>query len=180
MIILGITGQPGSGKDEIASYLVTKGFKNHTMSEIIRNEMRPLGLSLDRPSLQKYITEKRKLYGNDYLCKIILKEINGNTTVSGFRNRDEVATFQKELGDKFILLAVKVSIEQRYLRSINRNREGEAKTFEEFKTQEGSERNNSSGLEVDNVIEIADIHIENEGTKEDLHRKIDELFSKYY
>ncbi|MFZ2521962.1 MAG: AAA family ATPase [Minisyncoccia bacterium] len=70
MIVLGITGHPASGKDTIADYLVTKRFAKYTFGDFLREEMRALNLPLDRASMSKYATDKKRELGNDYLCYV--------------------------------------------------------------------------------------------------------------
>lgn len=179
MVVIGITGQPASGKDTIADYLVEKGFKKFTMSDLVREEMRPLGLPLDRPTMRDYISNKKREAGLDYICKIILSKISGNTTVPGIRSTEEIKTFRKELGDKFVLIAVDTHINRRHSWANARGRDGDQISFEDFKAQEDRERNNyEAGQEVDRVIEMADYKIDNDGSVEDLYKKVDELVSK--
>lgn len=179
MIVIGITGQPASGKDTIADYLTEKGFTKFTMGDIIRAEMRGLGLPLDRPSMSSFIERKKREAGLDYICKIILTKLEDKTTVPGIRSTEEVKTFRKELGENFVLVAVQTHIERRHKWATERNREGDQITLEQFKAQEDKEKDDyASGLEVDRVIEMADHVIDNDGTVEDLYKKVDELISK--
>lgn len=176
MKVIGISGHQVAGKDTIADYLSTKGFSKYTMSDILREEMRELGLSLDRDSMNKYSTEIKLKNGNDYLAHKIIKKISGNSTIPGIRSGLEVETLRKELGDKFILVAVHALLEKRYEWAKDRNRDGDNVTFEKFVEQQEKERNSSHGVhEIDKVIEMADLQIENNGTKEELYRKVDEL-----
>lgn len=177
MIVLGITGHPASGKDTIADYLVTKGFQKFTFGDLLREEMRVLNLPLDRATMSKYSTERKNKLGNDYLCYVIMKKITGNTVTPGVRSTEEVKTFKKELGEKFKLIAVDAPIEKRYEWSSARQREGDLVSFEEFKRIEDQEKNEASGShEVDKVIEMSDITIQNDGTIEELYKKVDNLF----
>lgn len=179
MIVLGITGYQVAGKDTIADHLSAKGFVKYTMGDILREEMRELGLTLDRDSMNKYSTEVKTKNGNDYLARKIIRKISGDSTIPGIRSGLEVETFRKELGDKFVLLAVSAPIEKRFEWAQDRNREGDNVSFEKFKEQQEKERSSSSGVhEIDKVIEMADYTIENDGTKEDLYKKVDELILK--
>lgn len=179
MIILGITGLPASGKDTIGDYLAQKGFSKFNMSDVIREEMRSLYLPVDRTSMQNYMQEKRKAFGNDYLCDAIVKKVTDKTIISGIRNRDEINAFKKSLGNNFLIVAVNSPIERRYESIKQRNREGDNITFEQFKLEEEKESYNSSGgLEIKKVMEMADFSINNDGTKDDLYKKVDELISK--
>ncbi|MFZ2523314.1 MAG: AAA family ATPase [Minisyncoccia bacterium] len=179
MIVLGITGQPASGKDTIADYLIDRGFTKYTMGDIIRAEMRAIGLPLDRPSMSKFIEKKKREAGLDYICKIILTKLEDKTVVPGIRSTEEVKTFRKELGGQFTLIAVQTHIERRHKWATERNREGDQITLEQFKAQEDRERDNYvAGQEVDRVVEMADYVIDNDGTREDLYKKVDELIRK--
>jgi dephospho-CoA kinase len=179
MLILGITGQPASGKDTVADYLKEKGFQKFTFGDILREEMTAIGLPLDRESMSKYSSEQKNKLGNDYLCFEILKRVKGNTTTPGVRSVKEVETFKKEIGEKFKLLTVQAPIEKRYEWIKLRQREGDNISYEKFKAQEEKERNDPSGAhEVDKVIELADFSIENNSTKEELFRKVDDLLLK--
>lgn len=181
MKVIGITGHQVAGKDTIADYLNTKGFSKYTMGDILREEMKELGLPQDRDSMNKYSTEIKLKHGNDYLAQQIIKKISGNSTIPGIRSIGEVETLRKELGDNFILLSVDAPIEKRFGWAQERKREGDEISFEKFKEQQEKERNHPSGAHrIDKVMEMADIVIENDGTKEDLYKKVDEIFSKYY
>ena len=177
MIIIGITGNPSAGKDTVADYLVVnKNFKKYGLSDFLREEMTKLGLPLDRENMNKYSIGVKLKHGNDYLCYGVLKKISGDTAVPSVRSTSEVNTFRRELGDKFILLTINAPIEKRYEWAKVRQREGDSISFELFKEQEDRERNNPNGVhEVDKVVEMADVVIENDGTKEDLYKKVDEL-----
>ena len=180
MIVIGITGHPVAGKDTIGDYLVTKGFKKYTFGDILREEMKLLNLPVDRSSMSKFSTERKAELGNDYLCYVMLKKISGDTVTPGVRSTEEVRTFRKELGQKFNLFVVEAPIEKRYEWSKERGKEGDNVTFEEFKRIEDQERNGSTGSqEVDKVIEMADFIIQNDGTKEDLYKKVDDLISSF-
>lgn len=176
MKVIGITGHQVAGKDTIADYLSSKGFTKYTMGDILREEMTSLGLPLDRDSMNRYSTEIKLKYGNDYLAHRILKKINGNSTIPGIRSTLEVETLRRELKDNFILLSVHAPIEKRYEWAQDRKREGDQISFEKFKEQQERESNAVSGVhEIDKVIDMADVTIENDGSKEDLYRKVDNL-----
>ncbi len=179
-MIIGITGQPASGKDTVAEYLVSKGFVNISTGNIIREQMREDGLPTDRETMNKFVKAKRAELGNHYPGEEALKKLKERSILSGFRNTTEVTYFRGKLGNQFVLVAVEAPIEKRYeWASKGRGREGDNITFEEFKRQEDQERPASSGShEVDAVIEMADHLIVNDGTKEDLLRKVDGLLEQ--
>ncbi len=173
MLIIGITGQPSSGKDTVAEYLASKGFAHVSSSDKIREEMRKVGLTTERENVSNFVIEKRKERGNGYLAEQISDAIIGDTVVSGLRNTAEIEIFRKRFGKEFLLIAVDAPIETRFRWAKDRGRIGDNISFEQFKKEEEKERAGSSFHEVDHVIKLADHLIFNDGTKEELLKKVD-------
>ncbi len=179
MIIIGVTGQPGSGKDTVADYIGTKGFRTISGGDVIREKMREIGLTTDRATMYEFIKKRREQYGNAYPSEEIIEKITADTVVAGFRNRDEVKFFRTKLGENYFLIAVEASLETRYERAKQRNRIGDDITLEQFRIEEQQERATDSGShEVDAVVAIADVTIQNDGTLEELHEKVDEVLAR--
>lgn len=174
IVVIGVAGHPACGKDEVAKHLEKKGLKHISGGNLIRGEMEILGLKTDRDSVSKYIAKQRAKLGNHYPYEDLNKLVNGHTVVSGLRNIAEHDAFKGKFGDRFHLIVADCPIKIRYDRAQSRKREGDLISFEEFQRQEENERNADSGShEVDRVIEKADIVLQNDGTLEDLYRKID-------
>ena len=174
--IIGITGNPASGKDTVGDYLVSKGYTKITMSDILREEMTKLGIPTDRSSIHNYVTEMREKYGNGYLCQETIKRIKGNTVLSGLRNLEELKIFKERLGESFKLISVESPIETRYVRAKERGRIGDNISFERFKIEEEEEKNSHSGkFGVDLLIKQADFKIMNDGTISELFKKVDSI-----
>lgn len=174
MHIVGLTGHPGAGKDEVADYLATKGFFKFNGGDYIRAEMRAQGLPVDRTSINEYVSKMRSLHGNDYIDEEIVKVLKENTVISAFRNVREVDFFRKKFGKNFVLLAVEAPLEMRFQRILERHREGDAMTFDQFCREEECERQSASGAyEMDKVLAIADERIKNISTKQALFNRVD-------
>jgi dephospho-CoA kinase len=180
MIIIGIAGHPSSGKDTAAEYITDKGFVHISCGDILREEMRTLGLNIDRPSIRAFATEQRKKIGAFYPVNIACERINGqNTVVTGFRNLAEVEYIRECYKQDFVLIALQAPLEARYERTLGRNRVGDNISFEEFKIQEEAEKNNNpESHEVDNVLASANYIIENSGIRAELYRKLDVVLEK--
>lgn len=179
MIIISIVGHPASGKDTAGDYIAEKGFIKISSSDYLRAEMKKLGLPIDRPSMQAFSSEMRKIYGNGYPAGDIVKQISDDTVVVSFRNTAEVKVLQDMFGKDFTLLAVETPPEIRYKWAKERNRIGDNISYEDFLKAEEIERSDASGShEMDKVIAMADVLIVNDGTKEDLFRKLDEFIAK--
>ncbi|MDP2656389.1 MAG: AAA family ATPase [bacterium] len=174
--VIGITGQPGSGKDTVADYLAQNGFKHISLGDTIREIMTELGFSLDRPTMHKYTKDLFLAGGTRVITSKVIDQITGHAVVSGFRNRLQIEHFKEVFGNLFLFVCVDAPIELRYSRVSSRQREGDRVTFEEFKIQEDHERSNDVGShEVDRIIEIADLSIENSGTREELLAQLNAL-----
>lgn len=178
MIVISVVGHPASGKDTVADYLAERGFVKISSSDFLRAEMKKIGLPLDRPAMQKFVSEMRQKYGNGYPAIDIVESIHANTVVSGFRNTQEVKTLHDAFGGNFRVIAVETPSEIRYQWSKERNRVGDNISYEDFLAAEALEKAAQSGVfEVDAVIEMADIKFINNSTKEDLFRRVDEFVS---
>ncbi len=85
---------------------------------------------------------------------------------------------KEKFPNEFKLIAVDAPIETRYTWGKERGRIGDEVSFEQFvKTEEEREKSSKFGkLNTDKVIEMADFILTNDGTKEDLYKKIDGIF----
>ncbi len=177
---LAIVGLNASGKDSVADYLKTKGFEAYTLSDVTREELRKRGLEISRPLLIQVSNELREKYGNDFLArKCWEKTQSTDVAFVSIRNPDEVRFF-KEKG--CVILEVSTTDWTRFERSRLRQREGEAATFEEFQRiqkQEMENPNNPSAQQLKKVLGMAGERIENNGSIEELHRKVDALLEKF-
>jgi dephospho-CoA kinase len=85
-----------------------------------------------------------------------------------------VEFFRKQKG--FVLLAVDAPIEVRYARTRARGRDESATTFDEFRRKEELEMaGNETEQQIALCMAMADRTIFNDGTIEELHRKVEEL-----
>lgn len=75
------------------------------------------------------------------------------------------------------LIAVEAPLEVRYKWAKARGRTGDDISFGQFKLEEEKERGGSSAHEVDKVIEMADHHIINGSSKEEMFVKTDKILS---
>lgn len=176
MRIIGLTGHPSSGKDTVARYLETKGFKHISSGDILRAEMKKQGIPIDRPHMHDFSNKIRALRGPGYLAEDAIQHIDGDTIISGLRNVSETNILKQEFGSAYALVAIDAPVETRYGWAQGRGRDGDGISFEQFKAQEELERHgNADSQQVDDMIAKADHLIQNIGTKAELLRKIDEL-----
>ena len=177
-MIIGLTGKNAAGKGEVANYLKSKDFVYYSLSDVIRGKATKMGIGHSRDNLIKLGNELRAKSGPSFLAKEIIKKIKKqmgkNFVVDSIRNTYEVKELTKIKG--FVLIGIDAPVELRFKRLLERNRLGDAKTIEEFKKQEQRENLKSdTNQQLDATFKMAKRIIVNDGSLEELHKKIDKL-----
>jgi len=177
-MIIGVTGTFASGKDTISEYLQQKGFFHFSLSDAIRDECDKRGLPKDRDTLIKLGNELRSTLGNDILARRAVESAGSqNSVFTSIRNPDEAKFLKTQKG--FVLINVDAPIEIRYQRIVDRKRESDMVDFETFKAQEELETNGTGSQQnLAGVAALADHQIQNDGTKDDLAKKIDAVLNE--
>jgi dCMP deaminase len=179
MIILGISGKNCAGKDTAANYLVQKGFLYYSLSDVIREILIAQSIQPTRENLIRYGTYFREKEGPNFLAKKIIQKLDKtkNCVIVSIRNIAELEELKKL--PKFYFVVIEADEKIRFERMLKRKREGDPKTFEEFKRLEELEfSNNSAGQQLHLVLKKADFYIQNNGSIKELYQKINELLEK--
>lgn len=172
-MIIGLTSALCAGKGEVVEYLKTLGFKLHSLSDIIRDEADKQGIEKNRENMIILGNRLREQYGNDVLAKRIKKKLEGdNIVIDSIRNTAEVRELKKM--PDFILVGIEALEEIRFTRMLQRRRPGDPKTLAEFRAVTENQ-DIENGQQVQKCMKIAECIIKNEGTKEQLHNKIDRM-----
>ena len=172
--LIGLTGTNGEGKGEVAAYYAKKGYTYFSLSDLIREELRKIGKKESRNSLIKMGNQLREKYGPDILAKRIMKKVTGKAIIDSIRNPKEIVYLKKQ--KDFILLAVDAPPELRYERVKKRGREESASTLQEFIKKEVEEMTkNKKAQQLQGCIKMADVLINNDGSLEDLNKKLERL-----
>ncbi len=109
---------------------------------------------------------------------MLLDILSGDdAVVDSIRTPAEVEAL-RERGD-FLLIEVRADQEARWERMNRRGRSGDPLDKEVFLKQEEAEAssNDEAGQALDTTAEMADITIDNDGTLEELERKLEEVWS---
>ena len=178
LIVIGVTGQPGSGKDAFAQALkkhfeaAGKTVDVISSGDLVRKYASSIGIDHegDRTALKKAAEDMRAKHGPQVWIERALDMAEGHEEVliyTGLRHVDEGQIVHQHGGK---VIAVEVPQEIRYQRVLDRNRPGDDISFEKFVAQEKAETS-SVTHQVGKVIEMADIKVENSGTLEDLETK---------
>ncbi|MBW2989571.1 AAA family ATPase [Candidatus Woesearchaeota archaeon] len=175
-MIIGLTGTMGSGKGEVVKYLKTKGFEHYVYSDILRDIAKQRGIEATRENLQKLGTKiKKESKNKGILSKKLLEKVRSdNVVVDGIRSKEEILELKKS--KEAYIIAVTAPQRLRFRRLIKRNREGDPKTFSEFKRLDNREnRGKDSGQEINNCLKMADFRITNNSSLEILKNKIEDI-----
>jgi len=175
-MILGLTGTMSSGKGEVVKHLKTKGFEHYVYSDILKEIAKQRDIELTRENLQKLGNDiKKETRSLGILSKKMLKKIKTDkAVVDGIRNADEIRELRKKR-DVYII-GINASQRLRYERIRKRNREGDPKTFSEFKRLDNLEnRGKTKGQEINKCLKMADFTIINNGSLEQLHKEIGKI-----
>ncbi len=178
MNIFGFTGMPWSGKSEAVEIAKKKKLAVYRMGDFVWKEVERRGLSVNAENVGKVAQEMRKKYGKtvwaDKTVNQILRDKKESVIIiDGIRSIEEVQFFRSKLSTSFKLVAITTSDEQRHKRAKQRKRADDSASDKEI--QERDDRERGWGLE--QVIQEADILIDNDSTLESFHEKIYALFS---
>jgi dephospho-CoA kinase len=184
MKIIGITGTLASGKTSVKDFFLSR-FSSYfiSLSDIIKEELLKEGKELKRENFIAKGNELRKKYGNQILAEVVTltlpEKINKQLIIiDGIRNPGEIEYLRKKFGKNFILIAVDAPRELRFKRLLERRKEGDPATFEKFFEMDEIDlgRNQPEyGQRVEECLRLADLLIINDGTVEDLNKKLEKI-----
>lgn len=183
-IIIGITGTLGAGKGTIVDYLVkNKEFIHFSAREdVINKEIEKKGFPITRDNMVLIANDLRKNYGPSYVAEKLFKMAQNsdkNCVLESLRTVGEIESLRKK--GKFYLFAINAERKTRYDRVQERkNTQSDNVSFEKFIEQEETEMKSDdpNKQNLSKCIRMADYVFENNGTIEDLYKKIDEVISK--
>ncbi|MBD3288604.1 AAA family ATPase [candidate division KSB1 bacterium] len=179
-MIIGLTGTNASGKTSILKYLISRGFEHHSLSDAIRAELTWRKMEHSRENMRLVGNELRERFGPSVLAVLIKKEIiSANAVIDSIRNTYEVIELRK-LPD-FRLIALDAPVEIRFKRAMKRGRQENAVTVDSFRELEEREKSkDATAQNIDQCMQLADFHIYNDGTIEDLHAKLDHIIKEAF
>lgn len=172
--LVGLTGTNAAGKGEVAKLLAAQGYGYASLSDVLRGELSRRGLEATRDNLIRVGNGLRADGGADVLARRAAARLGpGRFVVDSIRNAAEVA-YLRGLGD-FLLVAVDAPLELRFERARRRGRNESAATLEEFRAKEAEElRGGPAGQQLEACLRLADVLIVNDGTLDELKRKLEE------
>lgn len=173
-MLIGLTGKNGSGKGEVAKFLVESGYQFYSLSDILRDELLARGKEISRENLISIGNEIRSTLGASALAEKALQKIgpDAHAIIDSIRNPFEVEVLRRRKG--FHLLSVEADPKVRFERTKARNRENDPKTYEEFLEFEAREAqtNDPTTQQLNRTEAMADAVVENNGTVEELREQV--------
>ncbi|MBS3107139.1 dephospho-CoA kinase [Candidatus Woesearchaeota archaeon] len=172
-MIIGITGTMAAGKTTVAKILEEHGFRHLTYSDILRQAARKRGIEPTRQHLQQLGTALKEEHGPGVLSKLLLAHHQGDLVADGIRTVPEIEELKRHGA---VIWAVVASQETRFARLKSRNRKGDPATLDAFKDLDELENSGAtSGQDINACIKRADRVIDNDGSLEDLHFRVETL-----
>ncbi len=189
-MIIGVTGPISSGKGKVAEFFKAKGFVHHSFSMTIRQIAKERGIEINRENLIKLGKGLREespgdsIIGGRILAKIKSELEKGVSrwVLEGIRDSDEVNLFREHEFDnkkmRYVLVYVDALQKERFDRLRKRGRSGDPETFQKFKKFDDLEIKGNVGQELGKLKEMADYTILNDGTLEDMDKKLEKLWKE--
>lgn len=176
-----LTGTIGAGKNTVADYLVRRhGFKSAYGSQILKEKALSFGLEPTRPIMRNLANQLRANYPNAIIEATIQAVENKPRSLIGFlRTRNEVIYLRKR-AERSILIAIDASQLIRYQRTQHRNELKDRLTYSQFIEMEELEMNSidPNKQNVSYCIKASNYIIQNNGSLQDLYKKLDKLVER--
>ncbi|HEX2066703.1 MAG TPA: AAA family ATPase [Candidatus Thermoplasmatota archaeon] len=202
MRILGFTGMPGSGKSEAVQVARSRGHPVVRMGDLIWEEVERRGLPRDARHVGEVATAMREAHGKDVWSRRTVERVRqllderhrapaplGHAgpagpagvdeadfvvVIDGIRSHEEVETFRKELGPRFVLVAIHTDPEHRFTRMVQRGRADDSPDPAVLRARDERE----IGWGIARTIALADEMVVNDGTLEQFRERVGALLDR--
>lgn len=183
MIVLGLVGEKGSGKQTFSDFLkdlaADKKIVHMRFSDILRETLELWSLELSRTNYQQLSIAMNKTFGKGTLSRAlynnVLKKEADIVILDGVRwlsDEELLSSFPHKF-----MIYITADVEKRYQRVVKRKEkigEGDA-TLEQFKAEEKVKTETL----IPKIGKRADIKIDNNGTLEDLKKLVNQLLHQH-
>ena len=161
--IVGLTGSNAAGKGEVASHLASRGFRVHSLSDIVREAASAEGVPPTREHLIRLGNELRRDGGASVLAERILPRLEAPAVVDSIRNPAEVGVLRTL--PEFVLVGVEAPLATRFARTLARARPGDPVTLEKYRRREAQENaDDPRAQQLAKTFALADHVLENDGS----------------
>ena len=162
---------PGSGKTTIKEFIQNMDYSVIAMGDVIREEAKKRGLKPNAKNLGRIMILLREEEGPEIVAKRCVKKIQVSEqrvlVIDGLRSLSEVEEFRKHFAG-FTIIGIHASPKTRFNRLLSRKRSDDPISWNNFAVRDMRELKVGLG----NVFAISDQIIINEGTKDDLKKRL--------
>lgn len=178
-LIIGLTGKFAAGKGTVADLLVARGFAYHSLSDVIREELKRRGVPESRENLTEAGNSLRREHGPAALAIMIRGRLQdgGRHIVDSIRNPAEVEVLKALPG--FFLVGVDAARKARFERLRARDRQGDPTTWEQFCALEDKETHSTDPTtqQLSATWRAVDETLMNDGTVSELESALENLLA---
>jgi dephospho-CoA kinase len=176
--VIGISGEPGAGKDTVKEYLVKRyGAQSLSFSLILKDILSRLSLPLARKNYAALAEALRKAFGEHILATVLSIDARNSSksmvVIDGIRKVAELEELRRLPNFYFIFVETDLRIRYERIKRRGTKADDREKTFEEF----AQDHEHAADREVYVLKEMADAVIENNDTAQSLFARIDETFA---
>ena len=177
-IVIGLTGPNAAGKGEVAKLLRARGFTYHSLSDVVREQARAKGRSLDRDDLIRTGNELRAEGGAGVMAELSIARVGTRDVVDSIRSPFEVAVLRRVPG--FVLVGVSAPSQLRYERARARTGRGDAVDSHAAFVAKEREEDGADPLrqQLSATYAEADRIVGNDGGFVELERAVDALLAE--
>ncbi len=182
-MIIGLTGSLAAGKGVVSDFLKEKGFIYLSLSDELREIAKEKKIELTRENLQNLGNKMREENGSNILAKLVSEKINNQNyikaIVDGIRNPAEIIELRKI--KNFFLISVDAPSTIRFKRMMERNRESDPQTWEDFLKVDAKDKGINefeTGQGVSKCMQQADFRLINDEALDRIKEKIIEIYQK--
>jgi dephospho-CoA kinase len=178
MKIICIVGMPGAGKGTAVEVLREKGLPVVNMGDVVRREAEARGYEVTPTNLGNVSIGLRKEFGEEEIARRCVASIErelksgSDVVIEGIRSLREVLYFKGRFRGDFYLIALHASPTVRFARLKARARGDDPRDWNEFEERDHREL----GYGMGSAIALADYMVVNEGSIEELKRKIRDIY----
>ena len=180
-MIIGLSGRNGAGKGEVLAFLQSRSFYAHSLSDVIRDELRRQGQSETRERMIETGNAIRKERGPGGLATILVGQLlpDRNYVIDSVRHPAEVEVLRGR-SSRFQLWWVEADEQVRLTRMRERGRGGDPQTLEQLRALEGRELggDDPTAQQLLAVQSLADATVRNDGTLAELHAQVQALLER--
>jgi dCMP deaminase len=180
-MIIGLSGRNGAGKGEVLAYLQSRSFYAHSLSDVIREELRRQGQTETRERMIATGNAIREERGPGGLATILAAQLlpDRNYVIDSVRHPAEVEVLRAR-ASRFQLWWVDADENARLERIRARGRNGDPQTLEQLRELESRELASSdpAAQQLLAVQALADATLRNDGTVAELQSQVQALLER--